>query len=234
MRTAAVTGGIGDIVYGIPIMRALGIGLLYIKENFYPDGSSMYSVMKRLLMSQGIDCLPTTGGLPFSIFDPKLEFDIDLDEWRVRPGRNRIHIIRNMAIHYGCPEVLKNWNASFLRNFNVKSAGYNLVFLSPRWRDNSKVNWLRVRDRFQLWDTDTFFIGLPEDHSLFCSNYGYIQHYKTPDIMDMAHAICRCRCLLTNQSVALTLAQGLGVPYFLEVKPNKTNTLFYTKNETIL
>lgn len=230
MKTAAVTGGIGDIVYSIPVLRKLDIGRLFIKENFYPDGSSMYSVMHKLLLSQGIDSHPIPGGTDVSVFPPGLQFDVNLDAWRSQPGRNRIHIIRNMMLHYRCFE--RNWNKPFLHNIKTSDQGYDLIFLSPRWRENSPINWNEVRRVYGLHNA--LFIGLEADWKDFYMNYGGIKFAPTKDIYEMALLIANCHRLFTNQSVALTIAQGLGKDYWLEVKPTKTNTLFFTPNEHIL
>lgn len=233
-KTAAVTGGIGDIVYSIPIMRKLEIKLLYVKENFYPKPyGSMYTAVKSLLASQGIECLPIEGGTPFNVFPDDCKPDYNLDAWRVRPGRDSVHIIQNMMFHFRCYDA--NWNAPFLRGFdNFVEHPFNLVFLTDRWRENSKVDWKAVRSRLQNEGNPFYFIGLPEDHDNFVKNYGEITRMPTQDLLLMAKLIAQCKALYCNQGVALTIAQGLGKKYFLEVKPTKTNTLFRTKNENIL
>lgn len=238
MKTAALTGGAGDGVYCIPIMRKLGIQRIYVKENFYGNGQgSLYTVLKPLYESQGFECLPTSGAFPgFNNFDPTLKFDVNLDQWRCRGERDRVHIIKNMMLHYRC--FSSDWNTPFL---NIEAPDYhpcknmNLVFLTWRWREKSLVNWKNVVDRFGLQDHNTFFIGHIEDWTLFRTETGWhAPHFITSTLLDMATAIKSCYRLFCNQGVALTLAQGLGKEYYLERKPLKTNTLFYTKNEHIL
>lgn len=229
MKTAACTGGIGDIVYSIPVLRLLNVTKLYVKENFYVDGRSMYSVTKPLLATQGIEVLPTKGGLPFQEYEPGLQFDYDIDAFREMQNRDTMHIIRNMMLRFRCYKP--NWNKPFLFDIPVSDSNYNLIFLSDRWRENSKVNWLELYARIKK---PVYFIGLAEDHNNFCVNYGAIQWKCTYDLLEMANLIAGCSNLYTNQSVALTIAQGLGKNYYLELKPRKSNTRFYTRNEHIL
>lgn len=249
-KIGAITGGIGDCVYAIPVMRKLGITGVYVKENFYLDGSSMYTVLKPLLESQGIQCFPTTGGLPFSVFEQGLKFDYDLDAWRCRPGRDRIHIIKNMCLHYRVS--VYDWNKPFLHGLlhhrvsvhdsnkpflhglpSPTATDYTLIFLSQRWRENSTVNWTRIHDLLKAAGR-VFFIGLETDWLNFCYLHGEIDWISTPDLLVMADVIKGCTALYTNQSVALAIAQGLDKAHYLEVKPGKSNTLFYTPNEYIL
>lgn len=241
MKTAALTGGAGDGVYCIPIIKLLGIDKVYVKENFYGDGQgSLYSVLKPLYESQNIECEATDGSYPgFNNFDPALSFDVNLDAWRSQKERNRIHIIRNMMLYYRC--LTREWNIPFLKNINhdPKTLGKNLIFLTWRWRDKSIIRWSEVLQKYGLTHENSFFIGHFEDYQLFCKETGHLRQkwiprYITPTLLDMAEAINGCNRLFCNQGVALTLAQGLGKLYWLERKPLKTNTLFYTPNEHIL
>lgn len=225
--TGAITGGIGDIMYAIPAMRGLNIDLLYVKENFYPAPyGSMYTAVKRILMLQGINTLPTRGGLDFNIYEDGLRFDYDLDDWRRSSGRGRLPILWSMLTAFKLPA--RNWNRPWLINIPVKEGDYNLIFLTRRWRDGSTVDWSRIHV------SNPIFIGLPDDHAYFCHTYYKIPWIETADLLEMATLIAECKALYCNQGVALTLAQGLGKEYYLERKPNKTNTLFRTPNEHLL
>lgn len=238
-RSAAVTGGIGDIVYAIPVMRKLNITTLYVKENLYGGNlGSMYTVCERLLATQGIECLPIEGGTPFGVFPSGLVIDYDLDAWRCRPGRDRVHIIKNMCLHYRVS--VGEWNKPFLKGFEPylkrteEAKAKYLIFLTPRWRENSNINWCQVMDEHGLTYGETFFIGHPADHHSFITTYRNIRLFETVDLLAMAHLIAACTRLFCNQGVALTIAQGLGKSYYLEVKPGKSNTLMYGSNEHIL
>lgn len=242
-RTAAITGGAGDCVYAIPIIRRLNISTVYVKENFYANNQgSLFSVVAPLYESQGIQCLPTSGSYNgFSNFDPSLHYDIDLDEWRIRPGRDRVHIIKNMMLHYRCYD--SNWNKPFLFNIpHVLTTAENLIFLTKRWRDNSDIVWSRIMYVANLDPSNTYFIGHEEDYALFlletADRYkGWprpIHHSKTDTLLSLSSLIQASKKLFCNQGVALTIAQGLGKPYWLERKPGKTNTLFFTSNEHLL
>lgn len=226
-KTAAITGGIGDCVYAIPVMRALGVTRLYIKENYYPDPfGSMYTALKPLLATQGIECLPTKGGLDFEIYEDGLEFDYDLDMWRHERGRGRNHIMFSMLTHFR--RFYRDWRRPWLQNIPVSQGNYSLIFLSWRWREGSKVDWEKV---YASIPRPVYFIGLPEDHELFEREAGPIEWKRTMDLLEMAQLIAGCRALYTNQSVALVLAQSLGKEYFCAFKPGKTNTMLRTPNE---
>lgn len=242
-RIGAITGGIGDIVYTIPVMRKLRIDTVYVKENFYDPGlGSMYTVTKPLLESQGFTVLPTSGAYPFDVFEPGLQFDINLDAWRIRPGRSTVHIIKNMMLHFRCFDP--NFMAPWLHGIEPYKQARNLIMLTPRWRDNSPISWIRVMKEHELDTLNTVFIGHPSDYAYFkhitgfwdseAYSYRCIDYEPTANLLDMARYIAGSEKVFCNQGVALTIAQGLGKEYWLERKPNKTNTLLYTKNEHLL
>jgi hypothetical protein len=234
MITAGTSGGCGDIVYAIPVMKKLGVTRVYVKENWYkPPHYSLYSVMKDLLIMQGFEVLPTVGGYDPMQYEPGLQVDYDIDRFRLMPGRGRVHIMLNMLKYFNLPT--NDWNKPWLDVFGYVSGkppeGYRLIHLTPRWREGSQVNWSEV---LKSIDGPVFFIGFKEEHEEFCQQYGSIRYSFTENILHMAKLIRDCKALYCNQSVALTLAQGLGKKYFLAPKRNKTNTFLFTDKENIL
>ena len=230
MKTAASTGGIGDIVYSIPVMRKLGVNKIFIKQNFYPEPyGDMCSSMSRLLSTQYIEAIPTLGGLPFFEYESGLKFDYDLDRFRYHGTRGRMHIIKSMSL--ACRVGFQDWNRPFIQNIPVSCGGYNVVHLTERWREGSVVRWENVLQRIPK---PVYFAGLPQDYKIFCERYGKIEWEQTIDILDLALLIADADALYCNQGVALTLAQGLGKQYYCDFKPTKTNTRFYTSNEHCL
>lgn len=221
---AACSGGAGDLVYAIPIMRKLGVETIYVKENFYhPPHGNLYQTMKRFIESQGFQCKPTSGNYPVGKFDPYLKFDYNIDNWRQQRGRGRIFIQDNIAAHFGVTIDKDPW-----LNISGDQQDYTLIHLTPRWREGSNVNWAKILMEMK---GPKKFIGFQYEWVEFCQRYGSIEWCPTDDIYDMACLIKGAKALYCNQSVALTLAQGLGVNYFCEFKPGKTNCKMQTKYE---
>lgn len=233
MKTAACSGGLGDIVYSIPVMRILGIKRMYVKQRSYGEGlGTTYSVIKPLLESQDIECLPCDGQFADGSF-PDIMYTHNFDTWRTRFGRDRTHIIKSMMLHFRCYNG--NWNKPWLFNIHPSYKSANLVFLTPRWRDNSKVDWRKITVDHQLVSPYTLFVGLETDWYRYVHEVGYLPFLQTDTMLDLAINIAGCDKLFCNQSVALTIAQGLGnIPYWLERKPGKTNTLIYSPYEHLL
>jgi hypothetical protein len=210
--TASCTGGLGDIVYSIPVMRKLNI-YTYLIPN-----EPIFTPIYRLLRSQEIKCFPYTH-----------ENALNIDNFRNQRQRGSKHIIQSMAAEFDVE--LQDWSKPWLSNIKPVKSFQNLIHVTARWRERSFVKWDKIVPRL----SSCAFIGLPEEYEAFCiESKREIPYLETPDILAMAELIAGCDALYCNQSVGLAIAQGLGKKYFLERKPNKQNCLMFTKNENIL
>ena len=211
MKVAYSDGGLGDTVYSIPVMRALSVTHYHI--------TAAYAPVYDLVASQGFTLLP----------EP-VDGMLDVGDFRKIRNRSHVHIIRCIARAHKVK--LANWSAPFL--FGIPAAldaPDNIIQLTPRWRDASRVNWKAVL--YGLTGS-VGFVGLQHEWVDFCTRYGSIPWINTRDIYEMATYIQGAQKFYGNQSVGLTLAQGLGKTYYLEKKPHKSNTLFLTPNENLL
>lgn len=90
---------------------------------------------------------------------------------------------------------------------NRTQRGYSPVEVNPRWQD-----W-----RANGGPEQSVFVGLPDEHEYFQKWVGCsIDYYPTPTLLDLAEVIAGGQEFVGNQSMALALAQGLGVPYTFE------------------
>lgn len=232
MVTAGTSGGLGDIVYSIPVMKQLGVANVYVKESYYyPPYGNLYLAIKDLLVQCGFTVLPTSGKYPPHEYEPGVHIDLDMDEARKQPGRGRNHILISYLNTFNLAHT--NWKSTWLDikgNNDIKEP-YSLIHLTPRWRDNSPVDWSHVLHNIK---GKVYFIGFQYEWLDFCTRYGNVEWYPLNNVLEMAIVIRDCQALYCNQSVSLALAQGMGKTYYLEKKPKKTNCLMYTQNENIL
>lgn len=232
--TAACSGGAGDIVYSIPVMRALGVNNYAIKVNHYeiPD-MNLFKSVQSLLISQGFECIATSGATVWGEFEPGLKYDINIDSFRNQRVRGSKHIIQSMAAEFGVE--LPDWSNPWLSDIKPVKSFDNLIHLTKRWRERSHIKWSHVLTQIINRKKSIAFIGLPSEYESFCIESGLeIPYLETDNLLQFAELIQGCDALYCNQSVGLAIAQGLDKKYFLECKPNKQNCLMYTKNENIL
>lgn len=227
---AACSGGAGDLIYYIQILKQLSVETIYIKENFYhPPHGNLCQTMKRIMESQGFEVLPTSGAYPLYQFDPALKFDYNLDNFRLQPRRGSRHIMERMAEHFKVKYSFKPWVENIPDSDLPKP--YTIIHLTERWRDGSRVDWRKV---LQSITGKIYFTGFQHEWTDFNLTAGSVEWLPTEDIYDMALLINGAYAVYCNQSIALTLAQGLGKEYWLDRKPGKRTTLMFTKNEHLL
>jgi hypothetical protein len=69
------------------------------------------------------------------------------------------------------------------------------------------------------------FVGSEEEHKDFEDVFKCtIEHYKTKDLLELAQVIQGCEQFMGNQSVALSIAIGLGKSYWCEVRKDYEQT----------
>lgn len=232
MITAATSGGLGDIVFAIPIMKQLQVTDIYVKESYYfPPYGTLYIAIKSLLQLQGFNVHPTPGGPDPGIFEPGLHIDHNLDHSLHQRCRGSNHIIISYLNTFNLP--LEGWATPWLSITEPATieGEYTLIHLTERWRRNSEVDWRHVLSTIK---GKVYFTGFQHEWLDFCTKYGDVEWLPTTDILQMAILIRDAKALYCNQSVSLALAQSIGKDYYLEKKPGKTNCLMYTQNEHLL
>ena len=84
-------------------------------------------------------------------------------------------------------------------------------------------------------DTQSVFVGLPQEHEEFKKLTGWnIDYYPTKNMLELAQVIAGCEQFMGNQSVALSIAQGLRVPYAFEARgdlPMERNESYFANHD---
>lgn len=233
MTTFKHMGKMGDLVFSLPAIRELGGGALYIPESMPDQVSGQYSFMKDLLLQQPQihEVREYPSGLNYHMKAKGIHIDYDLDDARYQQNRGVIHVVKRYLDTFNIN--IQNWKEPWLKveGDPIWDKPYYLINVTPRFRDNSKVNWGSVYERMP---GIAFFVGTESEHIDFCKSYGRITRLHASTALELAILIRDCEALYCNQSLCLAIAQGISKKYFLEQKPKKTNCLLYTKNENIL
>jgi len=217
------SGGCGDIMYSLVAVKKLGGGTLYIKrKNKYNDLIDNYEALKDLLLHQPyIDDVIEYKETDFFNYDNNIKIDYDLDIFRLDQEIGQKHLVLCYL------DMLKidfaGWQEPWLI---APSADEELTLFNITKRYRTDFDWQGlIKNR-----KHGHFIGLESEHDEF----SYLEHKKTSNLLDVAALINSSNHLYCNQSVALTIAQGLGKDYSLEVFHPQKNAIMRTKAETIL
>ena len=200
------SGDLGDVLYALPSIRALGKGDLYLNSRPWTAKMSpeRVRVLKFLLEAQSYVGRVSHGDVP------KGEYAVDFSTFR------------NGGLIYGVSlgDLQSEWvnaNADFepwLRVKPSKQGGGRIVcHRSPRYH-NPYFRWDEIGAKF---GTQLLFVGLPHEvEELRRVTKVHAEYLITHDYLELAKLIAGADLFIGNQSSPMGLAIGLGVPFIQE------------------
>jgi len=230
------SGGCGDVIYSLPLVKRMGGGRFYLKpQNNYNASVDNYKSMKPLLDAQDYieSCVeyPLT---PIHSPDARIPVDIDLDDFRKQPRMAH----NNLVDQYFRSRSIEDdtWRGKpwiDVEPLSPEDKPFVLFNRTLRYQDH--FDWgMIVDDMREEYLTEVYFIGLEQEYIAFTKSFGLTSWIPTPNALVMAQLIKASEALYCNQSLALTLAQALNKRYYLEVAPGHSNTIMRTPNEMLL
>jgi len=229
------SGTMGDLIYSLPLVRHFGGGEFYlhlnqidwIGEHYY--GSKPLEFHRGRMTDQDREFMQSFMEHQdyihsFEALDPKTtEITHNLDRFRTTFVHHPGNYVDIYAREFGIldtrvQEELRN--TPWLRVARPRDLGArNLVVnRTARWCDPSS------RDVWDQWlsegaDQQSVFVGLPAEYEAFREFTGWdLPHLETPTLLDLAEVIAGAEQFIGNQSVALSLAIGLGTSWLCEAR----------------
>lgn len=227
-------GDLGDIIYSLPVARALAHGqpiaflieaATYTRQELFPP---RWCGIDLLLLEQ-----PYIQDV--RMFQPGESVNYNLNDFRARLfmalkqgiGRDK-HLAHWMCEAHGAPytcveppwlemkEPIKAARVIFSR------AGAGRP--SHQVYQNPAFPWHYVWEKYRK---DAVFIGTELEHEFFCGTCGRIDHYKTKDLHEAARVIAGCDLFIGNQTATHAIAEGLKKRIVLEVWKEGPNCIIH-------
>lgn len=219
MRWFGHSGDMGDIIYGLPTLRAAGGGTLYLyhrhgKTWHGMDADKAASLRSLLILQPYIDdVIFCPDGRPPDAPDHNLNGFRD----HGRLGRNLADM--HLATHGLGPE------ARHTRWLEVDRpvAEAAVVFARSARCRNPAFPWKRA---WQVYREVAGFVGTAAEHEDFCRSVGAVPLIPTRDLLELARVIAGSRLFVGNQTCSAAIAEGLKHPLILEVYPPLPNCCF--------
>lgn len=234
-RTFRMAGDLGDLIYSLPMMRAVGGGEVlieaapYTRQMLTPD---KWCGIDKLLRAQ-----PYITGVREWIYGENAT--VNANDFRARLGKS-------LRVGQGKEKALVDW---ILEThgvpLNAKDEAWLTVEPNPvakvvfnrtgigRVRHliyhNIRFPWHRV---WAKYGKDAVFIGTPEEYKVFRNVSGEVPYHPTADLFEAARVIAGAELFVGNQSVCHAMAEGLKKRILLEVWPEGCNTLHFREGVT--
>jgi len=215
------SGARGDLVYGMPAMKALGGGTLKIAidESSYlgaPLDAEGVRQLRELLTTQDYvdDVISWDGN----------SVDFDLDDFRdINIDANLLsmgHLVR-----FGTAfDLSQPW-------LTVEPKYAADIVVNRTWRYHGRFDWQELAH----WVDRAVFVGAAGEHEIFQKQTGLIiPFHPTPTYLELAQIIAGSKLFVGNQSFPYSLAEAMKVPRVLEVCPTCPNCMPQTENGHIM
>ena len=246
MKRFKHSGAFGDLIYSLPIMKHFGGGEFYLHLNqidwvgqhYYGSPPNPFH-RGRLTEADANSLRPLLEAqdyvTKFDIMQSSTEITHNLDRFRApfvgHPG-NYVDIYADV---FGLrdPQVKQSLRETpWLTVPTTTDLGDRRVVI------NRTQRWIppEVPEQWAQWKEEgaeamAIFVGSPEEYELFKSQVGWdIPYHPTQNLLELAQAIAGAEQFIGNQSVALSLAIGLGVEYCCEIRrdlPTERNECYF-------
>jgi hypothetical protein len=224
------SGDAGDCVYALPVIKALGEGVLFLTPfNRYPHpldsrwtrtgGSPEFMDNLRPLFEAQpyIWKVQYTHGFPFST-------DYDLNRfripWKQRSAKDNDSILKLHMDAFNLPMPTEPW---LTVPKSIPFGGRPIVVNRTQRYLNHDFNWPRLIEKHH---NDMVFVGTELEHGLFCglAPHCKVPYWKTDNALHLAQAIAGCKLFIGNQSLPLAIAHGLHKNVIVEEWTANPNT----------
>lgn len=229
MKTFKHSGDMGDVIFSLPTITALGGGVLYLD----PEGGESSPLIKwadktrtklnQKAIDQLIPFLELQDGIVKVFPWQGQEVDYNLDAFRHHIRFNNLCISHLEAFGQDHTCATNLW-----LKFPTKRALPKpfLISRSARYHGNDAF-WIgllsQIKDR-------ALFIGYPKEHDIFEYTFGHkIEYYATPSLHDLIETINSCDQIFCNQGFSHAIAEGLGKPLICEVERLYPAAVFNSK-----
>lgn len=224
-------GQLGDVIYALPTIRALGPGKL-ITSLRRDRHDSLATFLRLQSCITEVEHFARGGNLDFANLPPGTTHD--LNQMRL-PQYAPLHV-RTLIASHSLPFGVEVNSDPWLEPGNKWERGYfdrAIVSRSFRYR-RTDIDWRAEIDRLSTMHRYVCFVGLKSEYSDFRASYPdlpEVSFIPCPAAEDLARVIYESRSFSGNQSFPLSLAVGFGVPHRIERAPFHSNCSFHNTVE---
>jgi|SRR5215813_782244 len=226
------SGDLGDIIYFLPVMRAMGGGKLKITEALagrVPTRQNLlendaWQTLKELLEHQEyVDSVEPSdkhdADVDGDVFREPFHFALKTDYIQAREISLVTWQARAHGVDPACQE--KQW----LTVEPNPVARY--VFNRTSRYTNPEFPWTAVYDSL---GRDAVFLGMKDEYQQFIRTVGHVPYVETENLRQAAEIIRGSECFIGNQSCLYAIVEGMKHHALLEVWPGNPNCLFQREN----
>jgi len=227
MPVYSTSGNLGDIIWGLPVIKQLGGGELNLIPGGIPDAIRKYNngpvfpEYENRLSQKDFDMieplLEAQSYITKVTFEKHKAFDYDLDLFRGTVGQAFTkNFIETYAETFKIPADYSPWLTVTPKKIAKTVITRTTRYHSPK--TSTIPTWIKLLREHKA-STEAIFVGLPDEHKAFQDLFNItITHYKVNNFLEIAEVIAGADRFIGNQTFANGLARGLDKETFLELR----------------
>lgn len=222
MRTFKHSGDLGEIIFGLPTIIALGGGRLYIADGHGNPGINSIRGLPRPIerdtVFQMIELLKTQPCLSDVQPYDNEEVDYNLDKWREIESSHLLWVDHIAEIHLKTFGVRFDLGRPWLENIKPLYKNDIVINRGKRWlSDKNKFNWQSLKG----YEDRCVFIGFEKEYEAFVKLTGLnVDRYTIKSLLEFTQIIKGSKLYIGNQSLGSALAEAMKHPMALEIDYN--------------
>jgi hypothetical protein len=208
-KTYKHSGDLGDVIYALPAIRALGGGILYLD----PQGG----LSSPLLKWEGRDCTKLSAKTIDSII-PLLSRQPYIREVRHWHGEPVDYDLDQFRLHLNYNNLSDSHLAAFKIPFTERDTPW-IAIDAPVSIPNRTIviaRSLRYHGNDTFWESKlpvikehSVFVGLPREHEIFVETFGHdVPYWPTADIVALTRVLAGCLQFIGNQGLPHAIAEA--------------------------
>ena len=204
MNVFGHSGDLGDIIYSLPTIKALGGGKLFL---FDSPGKTAHGMTPAKV--DRIRPLLEAQDYIESVEWSDIRLETSLNGFRDHYGHG------NLADMHLSTHGL-DWRHRVEPWLSVEPRPIAKVVMQRSARYHGNFPW---SDAVSVYGSEAVFIGLKDEHKAFCDQFGKVEHYDAQDFLELARVIAGSQWFIGNQSSPLAVAHGLKHRVIMEISP---------------
>ena len=249
MTTYLHSGTAGDTIYSLALVKRMGggefqIGIRnlelilptygYRAEDIDPAHKGRYTEQDYRMLAPLIERQPYITEVT-AWHDGDNKPDINLDQYRAVLYRTfEGNIVESYFRTFNVPFTVNDYDTPWLEVDPIKEAAI-VVNSTPRYRTpdvDTDASWFKMCHDADLANNG-LFVGTPAEHEAFVAKFDCkIRYRPVKDFLELAGLIEGADLFLGNQSMALSIAMGLGKTSVVELhkmKPMQYRECFFPR-----
>ncbi len=223
MKTFKHSGDLGDIIFSLPTIKALGGGILYLD----PQGG-----LNEPLVTWGNGRYNQTRLNEQSIYNIKPLLEL-------QPYIERIELLKpGIKVDYNLDRFRQHIGQACITKAHLDAFGQSAIWMKDPWlfldttrsydvpaRDILVVRTFRMHGNQAFWEMypdeyikRSVFVGAPKEYEIFNETFSFdIPFWDLKGILALAEAINGCSLFVSNQTLGHAIAEGFKKNLIQEV-----------------